>query len=298
MKRRLVVACVIALVCIGCGGKGEGKVPGNHLPVVNEATILPQNPAPRSELIVQIISSDPDGDPLTWEVRWFVNGREIGEGMQFVYEDAVQGDTIHAEVRPFDGKEWGSCYRVPAVVLSGGAPRVVALEITPQELFVTTPEVAVTALLEDPDNDSLQVICHWLVGDSVIPNTSNVLVLRNYDLKKGDVIVGSAFATDGQFRSEPFPFELHIANSPPVFKTRIDSVKTRPDSLNYPVPIIDPDGDALTFRLLDGPDGVAIDPHTGVIWGNAGDVSSLEVLVRATDTEGAYLDARFNLTAP
>ncbi|MGQ9533852.1 MAG: putative Ig domain-containing protein [bacterium] len=288
---------LLFLVAINCGEKKEGKTT-NTPPEISQVSLLPLNPAINSEISVRVSATDKEGDPLTYKVKWFVNNQMIGEGMSCKYEEAKQGDKIFAEVVPFDGKEWGKAVRSREVTLAGLAPRIVSAKITPESLFVHTPQIIVTAIIEDPDGDSTQLFVHWMLNDARIADSSNVLDLRKLKLKKHDRIIGGAVASDGEFLSEPFMFELEVANSFPMFSTRIDSVKASPESLYYQVPIIDPDGDKLTFELLDAPSGVMIDKNTGVIYGNAGDVNSFEVLVRATDTDGAYLDARFTLTAP
>lgn len=294
----VLLVVLVSLVATGCEGKKEERVKGNTPPEISEVTLLPLNPTIQSEITVRMLSLDKDGDPITYKVKWLVNGKEIGEGMSFEYEEIKKGDKISAEVSPYDGKEWGSAVRTGEVTIGGLPPRIISLSIIPESLFITTPQVRVTAMVEDPDKDSVKIICHWLVNDEVISDTSNVLDLKKFKLKKNDVITAAAFANDGEFASEAFPFELHIANSAPVFNTRIDSVKAKPESLYYPLPIIDPDGDKLTFEILKAPEGVKVERNSGIIYGSAGDVNSFEVFVRATDTDGAYLDAKFTLTAP
>lgn len=289
---------LVLFLLVGCGGRQEQGIKGNNPPVINEVSLLPLNPTIQSEISVRILASDKNGDPLTYRVKWFVNEKEIGEGMSLKYEEAKKGDEISAEVTPFDGKEWGKTVKTNEITIGGLAPRIISLNISPESLFTTTPQVVVSAMVEDPDNDSIKLFVHWLIKDEVIQDTSNILDLKRYNLKKEDIITGAAFAYDGEFKSDAFPFELHIANSAPLFSTRIDSVVASPESLYYQVPIIDPDGDKMTFELLDAPKGVMIDKNTGVIYGSAGDVNTFEVLVRATDTDGAYLDAKFTLTAP
>jgi len=287
---------ILIIFAFDCGGKKEEKGKVNTRPEINDVTIQPTNPSIQSEINLRILSSDQDGDPITYKVIWFVNGREIGEGMSFKYEAIKKGDRISAEVTPYDGKEWGSAFRTGEVVIGGLPPRILSLSIMPESLFVTTQRVSVHAMVEDPDRDTLTIVCHWLVNDIVISDTGTTLELQSFKLKKNDIITGTAFAYDKEFRSEPFPFELHIANSSPIFKTQIDSVRCPKDSVNYPLPIMDPDGDPLTFKMLKAPEGIDIDTKEGVVYGYCKDTTAFEVLVRATDTDGAYLEARFTLT--
>ena len=160
-----------------------------------------------------------------------------------------------------------------------------------------TQQVVVNALFEDPDGDSIDLYVHWVAKDEVLPDTSPVLQLLSLGLKKNDVITGAAFADDGEYRSEAFTFEIPVANAPPAFRTKIDSVKSSTDSVYYQLPVYDPDGDPLHFEILDAPRGINIDTEQGIIYGSADTGEAFEVSVRATDTEGAYLDARFTLTA-
>jgi hypothetical protein len=296
-RKSFLLVLLVLSVFVSCGGKKE-SVAGNTPPEIKEITLLPLNPTIASEISARISAIDKDGDPLTYKVKWFVNGKEIGEGMSFKYEEAKKGDKIFAEARPFDGKEWGKAVRSREITLGGLPPRILSVNIIPESLFVHTPKIVVSANAEDPDGDSLQLFVYWMLNEDRLPDSSNVLDMRKLKVKKGDRITAGVVVSDGQSKSEPFLAELEIANSPPVFSTRIDSVVASPESLYYRVPIIDPDGDKLTFELLSAPEGVKIDKNTGVIYGNAGDVNTFEVLVRATDIDGAYLDAKFTLTAP
>jgi hypothetical protein len=298
-KLIFVFGIIFVLFTTVCGGKKEeeGGSATNRPPVLENITLLPLKPTVQSEITARILASDKDGDPITYEVKWYVNEDEIGEGMSLTYPEIKKGDRIFAEVTPFDGKAYGEMMRSSEITVGGLPPRIVSVSVIPEIIDVTTPQVTLNALFEDADNDEIDLIVHWLVKDEVLPNTSNVLPLRPLGLKKNEVITGAAFADDGEHRSEGFPFEITIANAPPAFKTKIDSVKCSSDSVHYVLPIFDPDGDPMSFELLQAPDGIMIDAANGVIYGSAGGISVFEVFVRATDSEGAYLDAQFTLNS-
>jgi hypothetical protein len=288
----------LAFFLVQCGNKKEeGSVAGNTPPEIKNITLLPLNPTLESEITARILSSDPDGDPITYTVKWFVNGEEIGEGMSLTYDEIKKGDRIFADVTPYDGKTYGKTLRSGETMIGGMPPRILSLSIIPEIVDVTTPQVVLEALFEDPDGDSAQLFVHWLIKDEVLADTSPVLQIAPLRLKKTDVITGAAFVDDGEYRSEAFTFEITVANAPPAFRTKIDSVKCSTDSVYYPLPIFDPDGDALTFEILDAPGGISVDDQQGIIYGAAVAIDAFEVAVRATDSEGAYLDARFTLTA-
>jgi hypothetical protein len=296
--RKYTTAFCLALILFSCGGKQEETTTtSNNEPVLQSVTLLPLNPTVQSEITARILASDKDGDPITYTVKWFVNGDEIGEGMSFTYPDIKKGDKIIAEVTPYDGKAYGEVMRSGEVTIGGLSPRIVSVSVLPEIVYKTTPQITLNALFEDPDQEEIQLIVHWLANDEVLAETSNVLLLSPLGLKKNDVITGAAFADDGDDRSEAFPFEITIANSPPAFRVKIDSVRCSADSVYYILPIFDPDGDPLTFELLEAPAGIMIDAESGIIYGSAGETQVFEVVVRAIDSEGAYLDAQFTLAS-
>lgn len=298
IKHTIAFWLILLIHITACGGKKEeGTTASNDAPVLQSVTLLPLSPNVHSEITARILASDKDGDPITYQVKWFVNDEEIGEGMSLTYPEIKKGDKIFAEVTPYDGKAYGKAMRSGDVTIGGMAPRIISVSVMPEMVYVTTPQITLNALFEDADQDEIELVVHWLAKDEVLNNTSNVLQLSSLGLKKSDVITGTAFADDGDDRSEPFPFEITIANSPPAFRMKIDSVKCATDSVHYTLPIFDPDGDPLSFELLDAPAGIMIDRENGIIYGTAGQTEVFEVFVRATDSEGAYLDAQFTLAA-
>ncbi|MBE0433283.1 hypothetical protein IBX73_07450 [candidate division WOR-3 bacterium] len=296
--QKVISALAIILLVHSCSGrKEEPGALANNPPVLQNVTLLPAKPTVQSEITARILASDRDGDPITFEVKWFVNDFMIGEGMSLSSSEIKKGDRIFAEVTPYDGKTYGAIMRSGEITIGGFQPRILSVSVMPEIIYVTTPRITLNALFEDADNDNIDLIVHWLVNDEVLDNTSNVLPLAPLGLKKNDVITGAAFVDDGEHRSEAFPFEITIANSPPAFRTRIDSVRTSNERVYYTVPIYDPDDDPLTFELLQAPDGIMIDADQGIIYGAASGTAVFEIHVRATDAEGAYLDAKFTLAS-
>ena len=297
MKELKTIILILTGLLVACGGGGGDKnaTPGNTAPIVNEVTLSPLNPSVNSEITAQITGFDKEGDPLTYEVKWYVNRRSVGEGMLLKYEDIKKGDAIYAEVTAFDGKNRGLPVKSEEVTIGSSEPRLIAVKVVPEPIYATSPEIRLDATVEDADQDSVDLFCYYYVNDRVLPETMNVLSLPPLNLKKHDTINASAFATDGSARSQPFPFYIIVSNSPPELQVENETVKMPMDNLNYQVPITDPNGDRMTFALTGAPEGVIIEPTTGVITGNAGDARSIEVTVRATDVEGAYLDAKFTI---
>ncbi|MGQ9701398.1 MAG: Ig domain-containing protein [bacterium] len=299
-KRRSNLFLITLLLVIGCGGgKKEEHTGTNNPPEIKEIIILPSNPTLGSRLILRINAYDRDGDDINFSVNWYVNDTKIGQGIEFYAEGVRKGDKIYAEVTPDDGKQKGKTRKSDVVIIGNTAPQIRSATISPDTILTSTDELTVLGDGFDPDGDSLRWMCYWTLNYTKrISDSSTTIKIKDLNLKKGDRLSAELYAIDSDTVSNPYVLQIDIVNSPPVLKEGLDSIPYKPDSIYYKVPIIDPDKDKLTFELLDAPKGVMIDKNTGVIYGNAGDVNSFEVLVRATDTDGAYLDARFTLTAP
>lgn len=286
---------IIAIVLACNGGGNQSGTAGNTPPVVTEVTLSPINPTIHAEITAQILSQDKDGDPITYKIKWFVNNGEVGEGQFFKYPDIKQGDVIVAEVTPFDSKNWGNAKRSSSVTIQSSKPRVLSVKVVPAPVYANSPQLTVDAMVEDIDQDSVTIFCHYVFHDRLLADTLPVLNLAPLGLKKHDTLYTAVYATDGSSQSDPMQITIIISNAPPALNTEAEILKLRMDNINYPVPIIDPDGDAITFELVNPPAGLTIDRKTGVLNGNLTGMTSVEVMVRATDAEGAYLDSKFTL---
>ncbi len=299
-KDRLLSVLILLSLVIACGGGKKEEHGGKNVPPeIKDIAILPANPTLGSRLILRINAYDKDGDDINFLVNWYVNDTRIGEGIEFYAENVRKGDKIFAEVTPYDGKEKGATKRSDAVIVGNAPPQIKSVKISPDSILTSTDELTVSGEGFDPDGDSLRWVCYWTFNyTNRLPDSSTTLKLKNLKIKKGDRLSAELYAFDGDTVSNPYVLQIDIVNSPPVLKEGLDSIPYKPDSIYYKVPIIDPDGDELSFELLKSPLGLKIDKKTGVISGVVEANMNFEVLVRATDGDGAYLDAKFTLTAP
>lgn len=305
MKKRLFFSILVfcfAIFWTGCPGGNNNKSAGsqtNTPPFIKSAEVLPQTPVQGSRLDLRVQAGDKEGDNITYTVKWYLNGRAIGEGMEFYLNEAKRGDQIHAEVTPSDGKASGESVRTTPVAIGNTSPKILAVRISPDTILTSTGTLSVIGNGVDPDDDSIRWVCRWKLDDNrVLPDTGLTINLADLKLKKGSLIQADLFAYDQDTVSLPFQLDISVVNSHPILKNDADSIPYKPGSIYFPVPIMDPDGDAVTFELLNAPTGLQIDKKSGLVTGTAADSGVFTILVRATDSEGAYLDARFTLAPP
>ncbi len=304
MKNLIGLLSVFIVLLLSCGGneesrKSQTKEKINTPPFIESVEILPEHPKLGSRVLLRIKAGDKEGDKINFSVQWFLNDTKIGEGIEFYLDRAKRGDKIYAEVTPDDGKRRGETVRTKTIEVGNTPPKITNATITPDTVLVSTPNLTVNGEGYDPDGDSISWLCYWVLDYSErLPDSSTTLNLKNLKLKKGSHIIAELYAFDGDTVSTPYLLQIDVVNAHPILARNIDSIPYKPDSIYFPLPIIDPDGDPITFELLSAPEGLKIDKDRGVIYGSVEDTSSLEVMVRATDSDGAFLEARFTLTSP
>jgi len=176
---------------------GEGEtlletpevVAGNAIPEIDDVRIEPEAPITGSTVRAIVRGRDPDGDPLTFRYRWYVNDAAVPseEGDSFPLKGVRKGSWVHVAVTPNDGAtdgglKYSADYQVvnaPPVVKSS-APTTI-----PPSRLLTHPIVA-----EDPDGDPITcslvsgpegctlsgTTLKWQVADSDLGRTSTIVI--------------------------------------------------------------------------------------------------------------------------
>lgn len=291
--------CVWVLLS-GCGEqKTRQDETSNTAPFITSVEILPQNPTLGSRIDLRIQAGDREGDNITYTVKWMLNERMIGTGLTMPLTDAQKGDHIYAEITPSDGRLTGETWRTSIVTIANSPPKMLSARITPDAILTSTGDLTVIGDAIDLNGDSLRYFCSWTLDHKKIANdSSTTLQLKKLSLKKGSVLTAQLYAFDGTALSQPYTLEITVVNSPPILRPGWDSMPYEPDSIAYRLPIIDPDGDKVSFEILEAPNGIRIDTAQGIVYGSAAETLAFKILVRATDSEGAYLDAQFTVTPP
>jgi len=146
---------------VGAAFRTEPVEVDNTPPVSTRVTIEPAVATPGDVLRAEIEGSDSDGDPVTYLIEWWRNGKSLGtpgkvkdreqEQRTLATEGFARGDLIVAGVTPYDATGPGRFLVSEPLVLMNRPPVITSSPAgpTPQGLF----EYAVTAT--DPDNDPL-----------------------------------------------------------------------------------------------------------------------------------------------
>ena len=298
MKTTLIVLFCFMCIMVSCGAD-EQKTTQNAVPVITLAEILPMHPRAGSRINLRIRAFDDDGDRISYAVNWFRNDRIIGSSLEFYLSDVEKGDRIYADVTPSDGKQFGTTVRTTTVIVANSPPKIIGVKLEPEAIISSTGEIHIIAEAVDPDADSMSYFCYWRINDEDrLPDSSTTLHLQHLGLKKGMTLTSELYAHDGDTVSSPYVLEIEITNSPPMLSAERESIPYSPDSIIYVLPIVDPDGDNVFYELVEAPAGLRIDQTFGIVHGSVTATEPFQILVRATDTDGAFLNARFTVAPP
>lgn len=241
----------------------------NSAPAIGSLDFVPQRAAPGDIVQAVATATDPDGDAVTLRYSWTIDGRRLLEtGPQIRLPASATNASVAVTVVATDGEDQSEA--MTARFRAGNrAPRVTALDIETVEIAGPRgkkPHWRVSAKVEDDDGNHTSVHYEWLRNDEIIAEGTDVFAKDR--VVRGDVVTVRATAFDGQAHSRSLASPpIEIANAPP------EIVSTPPGlddsgSFRYQPEVRDRDkGDRLTFRLLEGPEGMAIDPASGqLVW--------------------------------
>jgi len=104
--------------------------------------------------------------------------------------------------------------------------------------------------------------------------------------------------SEGAMIKSSTTIQLAIGNRAPVITSTPVTEAVEDEEYSYTVIATDPDGDDLTYMLIEAPAGMTIDSKTGTItWiPTNDDVGTHEVIVRVSDGHGGYAEQKFTIT--
>lgn len=300
---RLYVISAICLIASGCTadssreGVAGSVVSGNHLPIVHEATVVPNPIVLEAPIAVQIHADDQDRDALTFHHQWMVNGRPLdGQTASTLPVSFLkQGDTVSVEIVPDDGKTRGAIYRTAVATVSNTPPIISSLSIRPQPAK-SGDKLVMLVEADDPDHDRVELFFRWWRNTTVAKEGDEPALdtagFSPKDVVSVEVIPRDRTATGKPMKSEP----LVLGNSPPTIIST-PSTPAGKERYEYVVKANDPEGDRIRYRLEIAPPGMTIDADTGLIaWQMVPELAgTYKVRVVAEDTEGGIAFQEFDV---
>ncbi|MEC7984224.1 MAG: glycine-rich protein, partial [Myxococcota bacterium] len=266
---------------------------GNREPSSPTVTLTP-NPAYIDSLLTCAPSgsSDDDGDSITYEYAWSVNGSSLTETGNTLSSGFIATDVVSCTVTPSDGLLSGTAGQ-SSITIDNRAPSIDSITLSPDPLY-TDDHLVATVASSDADGDSLALSYSWY-GNGTIIQTGSDNTLHYSLFSKEDEIEVSVTADDGNDTSAPATASIICANTPPTAPT-VSVLPTEPielvDDITCSISVdgTDLDGDSLSYSFawsVDGADytGASSTANSSVV--PASDiVSGEEWICTATPNDG------------
>jgi len=142
----------VEVLLVGTESRASVTV-GNSPPRIVEVSATTEQALRRGDIRVTAVTADADGDEVTLNYQWLVNGEEdLFSTAETLAADRYQkGDTIQVRITPHDGIEEGETYASEALTIPNAPPRITS---KPPEKFEAL-EYVYQVEAEDPDGQKL-----------------------------------------------------------------------------------------------------------------------------------------------
>lgn len=196
-------------------------------------------------------------NPADAKIEWLVKRTPSVNVIpdQLKTTDIKKGDTIQAKAT-INGREILS----NTVLIKNSLPEVSGVKFLPPVSTRDGAVLRVEASGKDADEDTVTLTYEWTKNGLTAGNESSIDV----PLHRGDRFTVKVVPFDGETYGRPATIYRDIANVPPKI-TEIKRTGFDGKALTYKVNAFDSDEDTLTYSIKSGPQGMTIDPSTGVI---------------------------------
>ena len=189
----LALLLFVASACTPRGGRGRGgDEEENNAPTAPEVEIDPASPGVDDDLTLVIVteSTDEDGDNITYEINWTLNGDPVDDLEDPMLVPAARtalDDVWSVTVAATDGDD-DSDLASASVTVANAAPVVDSVSVTAGAVY-TNDVIEVTASASDSEGDAVTLSYEWYVNGSLVAEAVTSIDGATYFDKHDEVYV-------------------------------------------------------------------------------------------------------------
>jgi RHS repeat-associated protein len=271
----------------------------NTLPTIDST---PRTSIPLGrQFIYAAHATDADANPLTFSLVNPPSGMTVNPttGVVLWTPTTAQLGNNTATLHVADGQ--GGSFDQPFTVA------VTTSDINEPPQIISTPTTLVTVhdrdyaynvVGFDADNDPLTYsLVSGPAGMSLDPLRGTLRWTPEENQVGSQTVVVQVTDTFGATGQQQFTLNVECADLPPAIVSPAPTQATAGKRYLYAVRAIDPENDPIAFSLPTAPAGMTIDSHGVIRWQpTAQQLGPFDVVVRATDSDGAFGEQHFTVT--
>jgi len=192
------------------------------------------------------------------KIEWVINGGpNTGSGITFKASETKKGDRIQAKTT-IHGMEILS----NIVEIGNTPPELTRVKFMP-EVFKAGDSLYIEAAASDAGENAVTILYEWKKNGEPAGNGKAI----GSPVKRGDMVSVKVTPFDGESYGKPIILERQIQNMPPLI-SEDKKINFDGQVLTCQLQAGDPDGDPLVYSLKAAPQGMTINPSTGLITWN------------------------------
>ncbi len=281
-----IVLASMALFVFGCSGPSKDA----ETYKTNKSTVESGSTDPKSVLDIQpfnakansvITLTISDQKLSRSNIHWNINGDEDQNArtVRFTSDTLKKGDIVQAVLIEKDTKHTSN-----EITILNSPPTIQKARIFPA-LPKKSSRLSAEVTSHDIDGDYVAYKYSWTHNGKTASEESYF----EGDFNRGDTITVEVTPLDNDGPGKSVTLTSSIFNSIPVISEGTHEFNV--DLYTYQIAASDPDTDILAFTLEEGPEGMTIDPSSGLISWKTGpdDAGTHEIKVSVTDNNGAKI---------
>ena len=189
------------------------------------------------------------------EVQWYINDSrdDSSKGPRLISDELKKGDVVQAVIVDGD-KE----YRSNKIIIKNTPPVILKASLLPPVPRASS-DLAVDLKANDIDKDNISFKYKWTLNGRFAGEESYL----DTELKRDDMITVEATPYDGEDYGKSIKLKSKVFNSLPVILESAPSFDGK--TYKYRITATDPDNDDLTYKFIEGPEGMTVDPSSGIM---------------------------------
>lgn len=300
--RRFVLVSLGVFGCADGTGTDKGADPdgervANVRPDEPDIAIAPPSPTTTDDLRLSILeaASDPDGEIVGQEVRWFLDNTampQFDDLLLIPATETTKGEEWEVRVVALDD-EGAESHSASDAVEIANSPPAVTVTVSPAEP-TAGDDVQLTLLTVDADGDTVDVTVTWSLDGNPSSSWDGFQTLPSSATARGDRWTARVATRDDSGVGEIVILDIDIVNAVPIV-TGVQLSPTDPaegETLSASGTAVDPEGDAITWEWSWSVEGVVLVGPAGATLDSSWFDKGQQILALATpvDSEGGRGD--------